>query len=68
MIKAIKEEMWLNGISSELGLFNNVITIYCDNQITIYLAKKSIYHEKFKHIDVRFHFVRYILLDEKIKL
>lgn len=68
MTKAINESTWLNCISSELGLFNDMITMYCDNQNSIHLAKNNVYHKRSKHIDVRFHFVRDIIFNGKIKL
>lgn len=68
MTEAMKEVMWLTGISSELGLFKRVITVYCDNQRIIYLVKNNVYHERSKHIDVMIYFVRNIISNGKIKL
>ena len=34
------------------------ITIDCDSQSAIFLAKNPAYHSKTKHIDVQYHFVR----------
>ena len=34
----------------------------------IYLAKNQVYHERMKHIDVKFHFVREILDEGDIEL
>ena len=33
-------------------------TIYCDNTSTIALSKNSVFHQKSKHIDTRYHFIR----------
>lgn len=68
MTEAIKEVMWLTCISSELGLFKRVITVYCDNQRIIYLVKNNVYYERSKHIDVMIYFVRDIIYNGKIKL
>ncbi|BAU01802.1 hypothetical protein VIGAN_11111900 [Vigna angularis var. angularis] len=38
------------------------VVIRVDNRSAIELAKNPVYHERSKHIDVRFHFIR-----EKIK-
>jgi hypothetical protein len=32
----------------------------------IFLAKNLVYHDKMKHIDVQYHFVRDIVLAEKV--
>lgn len=56
--EAVKEALWMKGISYELGLRQESIYIYCDSQSTIQLSKNHVYHERTKHIDVRFHFIR----------
>ena len=33
-------------------------TLHCDNQSAIYLIRNRAYHERTKHIDVRYHFIR----------
>ena len=32
-------------------------TIYCDNISAIALSKNSVFHQKSKHIDTRYHFI-----------
>ena len=34
------------------------ITLYCDNQGALALAKNPVQHQRSKHIDIRYHFVR----------
>lgn len=61
LTEAIKEALWLKGLLNELSLCSDVTTINCDSQSAIHLAKDQMYHEKTKHIDVRFHFIREII-------
>lgn len=68
MTKTIKEFIWLRGLSHELGLYSGVITIYCGNQSTIYLDKNHVYHERWKHIDAKFHLVKYMISVGEVKL
>ncbi|KAM6542673.1 hypothetical protein CsatB_007120 [Cannabis sativa] len=35
--EAFKEALWLKGLTAELGLKSNNITIYCDNQSALHL-------------------------------
>ena len=42
------------------------MTINCDNQGAIALAKDNKFHSRTKHIDLRFHFIREAVQDEKI--
>ncbi|KAL1080812.1 hypothetical protein V6Z11_D09G020200 [Gossypium hirsutum] len=51
-----------------LGLVQEHISVYCDSQSAIHLAKNQVYHARTKHIDVRFHFVREIIDEGKIRL
>lgn len=40
----------------------NPITIFCDNQLCITLSKDPKFHEKSKHIEIQYHYLR-----EKVK-
>ena len=55
MKKEIKEEIWLQGLIQSLGLKVEKLVLYCDSQSALSLAKKPMYHEKMKHIEVEFH-------------
>jgi hypothetical protein len=44
------------------------MTINCDNQSAIALSKDDRFHARTKHIDIRFHFIRYVIEQEKIQL
>ncbi|KAE8674962.1 hypothetical protein F3Y22_tig00111708pilonHSYRG00377 [Hibiscus syriacus] len=58
--EAVKEAIWLNGLMEDLGVVQSHISLYCDSQSAIQLAKNQVYHSRTKHIDVRNHFVREI--------
>ena len=64
--KAIKEEMWLQGILGELGVHQQKVTVFCDNQSTIHLTKHQFFHEISKHIDVKLHVVRDVVMKGSI--
>ena len=63
------------------GLFGQMLkptTIYCDNQSCIKLSENPIFHERSKHIEIRYHFIRdwvqrgsmklvYISTDEQVE-
>ena len=61
MTEAVKEAIWLKGITEELVMYKGKVVVYCDNQSAIHLAKNQSFHERSKHIDVRLHFVRDII-------
>ncbi|KAG8474438.1 hypothetical protein CXB51_034087 [Gossypium anomalum] len=59
--EACKEAIWLNGLFSELNEDLQISTVFCDSQSAIFLTKDQMFHERTKHIDVRYHFVRNII-------
>ena len=58
LTEAAKEGIWLKGLVSDLGLHHDQATVYCDSLSAICLAKDQVHHERTKHIDVRYHFLR----------
>ncbi|KAJ4729013.1 Retrovirus-related Pol polyprotein from transposon TNT 1-94 [Melia azedarach] len=58
LTEAAKEGIWLKGLVSDLGLHHDQAIVYCDSLSVICLAKDQVHHEKTKHIDVRYHFLR----------
>ena len=64
-----KEALWLRQLMREL--FTPILqstTLYCDNKSAIALANDNQYHARTKHIDVRYHFIRWLAQEGKIKL
>nr|GFA18608.1 retrovirus-related Pol polyprotein from transposon TNT 1-94 [Tanacetum cinerariifolium] len=61
LTEAVKEAIWLKGLLEELGVELNRVTINCDNQGTIHLSRNHVFHERTKHINVRYHFIREVL-------
>ncbi|XP_031287486.1 secreted RxLR effector protein 161-like [Pistacia vera] len=53
-----KEALWLQGLLSEVNLLEGTIIVYLDSQSAIHLSKNPVYHERTKHVDVKYHFVR----------
>ena len=57
--QAAKDAVWLRAFLMELGLTATApTTIHCDSQGAMALAKNPEHHQKSKHIDLRYHFVR----------
>ena len=65
---ASKEEIWLQRLCSSMGLVQQAIRIDCDSQSAIFLSKNPAYHSKTKHIDVQYHFVRYMVEAKRVLL
>ncbi|OJT15351.1 Retrovirus-related Pol polyprotein from transposon TNT 1-94, partial [Trametes pubescens] len=66
---ASKEALWLRSlIGQTFAPFVDPITLNSDNQSAISLTRDNQYHSRTKHIDIRFHFIRWIIEDKKIHL
>ena len=55
--EAVKKAIWLQGLLDDLGVGQKQVTVFCDSQRAIHLAKNQVYHARTKHIDVGYHFV-----------
>jgi hypothetical protein len=53
---------------SELGVTQDVIKVYCDSHSAICLIKNDMYQFETKHIDIKYHFIRDIVVEGKIKV
>lgn len=56
--EAVKEGIWLQGLLKELKLMNGVTTIYSDSQSAIHLCRNPVFHNRTKHVEVKYHFIR----------
>jgi hypothetical protein len=57
-----KEALWLRSLIEQLfGTTLSPTTLYSNNQSTIALSKDHQYHAHTKHIDIRFHFICWII-------
>ncbi|KAL6322949.1 hypothetical protein AAG906_022787 [Vitis piasezkii] len=59
--EGFKEALRLKGLTNEMGIDNSNFTIYCDSQSAIHLMKNPTLHERSKHIDVKYHFIREVI-------
>ena len=67
--ETIQEGVWLRRFFREFGIVTSAekpVTIYYDNSAAIAYSKDPKYHEKIKHIDMRYHFVRHMIAREEV--
>jgi hypothetical protein len=59
---ASKEALWLCSLITQLfPITLSSTTLFSDNQSAIALTKDHQYHARTKHIDIRYHFIRWIV-------
>ncbi|GJV17432.1 retrotransposon protein, putative, ty1-copia subclass [Tanacetum coccineum] len=68
LTEAVKEAIWLRGLLEELGVELNTMAVNCDNQGAIHLSRNHVFHERTKHINVRYHFIREVLEAKTVKV
>ena len=61
LVEAIKEPIWLRGLSEEMGFEKDSVKIWCDSQSAMCLAKNNVHHERIKHVSRKLHFIRDII-------
>ena len=67
--QAAKEAIWLRRLMGEVfGPVRTPTTLHNDNQAAIALTKDGSYRARTKHIDVRYHFIRYSIDAGDIRL
>ncbi|GJY56996.1 retrovirus-related pol polyprotein from transposon TNT 1-94 [Tanacetum coccineum] len=57
LTEAAKEGIWLKDFIEDLGFPQDRATVFCDT-MSAFLAKDQVYHNRTKHTDVRYHFIR----------
>ena len=66
--EAMKEAIWLKGVLSELKFLVHIPSVFSDSQSAIQLCKNPVFHDRTKHIDVRFHFIRDVVEKGEVSL
>ena len=66
---AVQESLYLTQLTIDLGVSNGEpVIIHEDNQGTIALANNPVQRQRSKHIDIRYHFIRQNVKDDKVVL
>ena len=56
--KASREVAWMEKLYADLSIKSYVPTLRCDNEAAIALCQDTKFHNKAKHIDIRYNYVR----------
>ncbi|THH08422.1 hypothetical protein EW146_g8993 [Bondarzewia mesenterica] len=66
---AAKEALWLHSLISEiLSPATTSTVLFSDNQSAIALTQDHQYHARSKHIDIRYHFIRWVVKNGALRL
>ena len=69
MAAAASEVTWIVNLLEDLGVHHlKPITLHCDNQSALHIAKNPVFHERTKHIEIDCHFTRDKVLEGLLHL
>ena len=70
MAYAIQEGIFLQNLCKDMLVWDKPkpITLYVDNQGSLQLGKNPVFHQRSKHIDTRYHFIRSKIADGSFNL
>ncbi|KAK6147714.1 hypothetical protein DH2020_018626 [Rehmannia glutinosa] len=65
----VSHAIWLRNLLKELSMSQEDPTeIYVDNKSAIALAKNPVFHNRSKHIDTRYHYIRECIAREEVQV
>lgn len=69
LFETVREAMWLRSLADSIKIeISNPIVIFEDNNGCISIANNPTSHKRSKHIDIKYHFSREQIENNKIKL
>ena len=63
-----RQAVWIQSLLRELGYIIRTIPKCGDNQSSIFIGSNPVQEHRSKHIDIRYHYVRQLIEEKKIKL
>lgn len=69
MASAASEITWLVRLLEELGITElRPVTLHCDNQSALHIARNPVFHERTNYIEIDCHFTRDKVIEGLIQL
>jgi hypothetical protein len=69
MASVVQEVIWLKQLLTEIGMeVEPQVIVHCDNKAAIIISDSSTLHDRSKHIDIKYHFIRDEIKKDIIKV
>jgi hypothetical protein len=65
---ASQEALWFKSILEEIGIYQETVIIHEDNEACINLSKNPQEFKRTRHIQIKYHFIRQLVKEGKIRL
>ena len=63
-----KEAVWIKRLLEELGHKQENISLFCDSQSALHIARNPAFHSRTKHIGVQYHYVREVIEEGSVDM
>ncbi len=63
-----QEALWFLELLNELGIYQEIVTLHEDNEASIKMSNNPQEYKRTRHIQVRYHFIRNLIQEKKIRL
>ena len=61
--------IWIRSFLASIRVFVKLLmTLFCDNQATLHIAKNPLFNERTKHIEIDCHFIRECILSKELEI
>ena len=60
--------LWMQKFFHDYGIYQEHLTIYCNNTSAINISKNPVQHSRTKHIEIQHHFIRELVEDGTLTL
>ena len=60
--------LWMQKLLHDYGIYQEHLTIYCNNTSVINISKNPVQHSRTKHIEIHHHFIRELVEDGTLTL
>ena len=60
--------LWMQKLLHDYGIYQEHLTIYCNNTSAINISKNPVQHSRTKHIEIQYHFIRELVEDGTLTL
>ena len=67
MAESAKSGLYFNNLVTKINLPTSFINLCGDNMSALTLSAHKAVHQKIKHIDVKYHFLRSLVFDKAVK-
>jgi hypothetical protein len=63
---AVCKAVWLRKLLTYLFDHDMDPIVYCDNQSCVKLSENHVFHDRSKHVEIKYHYIRYMVQSKAV--